>query len=1063
MKKFTLLLSLLFLCTLLPWGGANAREFSIIKSAGDPIKSVDDLVSGKYLLYNNGRGQYLYEESGELKIYSTGNYLTDKVESAAYIWNLNITKEEGKITGTIQAANSQYYIKYPGREGGYNSTNSQAETLTFELDNAEEGFWAIKTAGGIYMNGDNGSFTFWGKSIGGNSRYKIFPVTTADCEFELPFTPTTVTDGEYAKDGKAYKMTIRESKVINYDAETSTFNYGAANGNSNLFTFTQDGAGRIKIYNITAGTGKAVWNASVGSGTPLAATSHSDITDGGTWDIYPAYGKSNGVYQFYENQFVLRKSGTGTGFMHDYLGNISYWDDGPASCDGGSFISVTEAECVGEPTEIADSYYNIYYTDESGNKHYLVSNPLTDGKGALALTTTPVNLFHLTEGVTEGGQYSSSTYYMTMNGTTVSRWYDQNSDGYTANTFATNAANTGLWHCQVFLKHPITGKYAIRNTNAQGSAYNCAKFIDATTTEGVTTLSASNDATALVWTIEKGLPVELSSADNKKWYAIKSGRTNQRSEWYYTYNNQDKNILLLPLTYAVTTQYWFFNGVEEDGKLYVTFHPYDAPDKAMSYKNGTGDAANKITAETPANTISYWNLVNNDGSSCISSTHTAPYGMRTKGNENYLSNNGGIHNKLGFWHSAPNGDAGSAITFVPVEDLMVDFWTEFTWNNAVGYSQKTTATDAAIATLNDLLNTPCDFTTWNNARAAFFNSLETILPQEGKYYYLQDARSVIYTEGYSGVTPSHPYIDDKGLTYWEQTNTVTMKHLIQFEYDDNGKLYMKNAERGTYLSTNTTHSWGKNEVKAYELAGAKPVQITPIYKDHNYVHIIPEGGGMLHKQADENALVAWNNTEITGSSSWFIQEVDPSTMPAHELTVGAAEWSTLFLGYPTEVPEGVTAYTVAFTKDDQTKATLVSVDNVIPACTPVIISAPAKTYDFKYTAAEADDIKSNLLKGTGITTDCEARTNYTLQKIDGEICLGLFTGTSIPAFKAYMPATVGSNIKSFQFAFDEVTGIEDIQAETNAQPKAIYDLSGRRVMKPGKGIYLSEGKVFIVK
>ena len=1058
----------MFLCTLLPWGGANAREFSIIKSAGEPIKSVKDLVSGKYLLQNYGRGQYLYEESGELKIFSTNDYLKDKVESAAYIWYLNITKEEGKITGTIQAANSQYYIKYPGREGGHTSTNSQAETLTFELDNAEEGFWAIKTAGGIYMNGDWGSFTFWGKSIGNNSRYKIFPVTTDDCEFELPFTPTTVTDGEYAKDGKAYKMTIRNSNVINYDAETSTFNYGAANGNSNLFTFTQDGAGRIKIYNITAGTGKAVWNASVGSGTPLAAASHSDITDGGTWDIYPAYGKSNGVYQFYENQFVLRKSGTGTGFMHDYSGNISYWNNGDASCDGGSFIRVTEAECVGEPTEIADSYYNIYYTDESGNKHYLVSNPLTDGKGALALTTTPINLFHLTEGVTEGGQYSSSTYYMTMNGTTVSRWYDQDSDGYTANTFATNAANTGLWHCQVFLKHPITGKYAIRNTNAQGSAYNCAKFIDATTTEGVTTLSASDDATALVWTIEKGLPVELSAADNMKVYALKSGRTDQSSEWWYTYNKQDKNIQLLPFSYAATTQYWFFKGVEEDGKLYVTLHPYDAQDKAMSYTNNkgeadTGNGVGKITAATPTNIISYWNLVNKDGSSCISSAHVAPYGMRTKGNENYLSNNSGFHNKMGFWNSAPQDDTGSRITFVPAEDLIKDFWTDFAWNNAVGYSKPTAATESAIATLNELVAGTPDFETWKNACAAFFNSLETIMPEEGKYYLLQDARSVVYTAWPAGVTPSRMYLNDEGGIHWEQSDDILMKNLVQFEYDDEGKLYMKNPERGTYLSTNKGHGWGQNFAQKYEQANAKAITITPLLKDNRYVNITPEGGAMIHKAGANKEIVGWNNTEIGGSSSWIIVEADPADMPAHELTVGDAEWSTLFLGYPTEVPEGVTAYTVAFTKNDQTTATLVSVDNVIPACTPVIINAPANTYEFKYTSAEADDIKSNMLKGTGITTSCEALTNYTLQKINGEICLAWFTGTSIPAFKAYMPASVGGNIKSFQFAFDGATGIEDIQAETNVQPKAIYDLSGRRVMNPGKGIYLSEGKAFIVK
>ena len=50
-----------------------------------------------------------------------------------------------------------------------------------------------------------------------------------------------------------------------------------------------------------------------------------------------------------------------------------------------------------------------------------------------------------------------------------------------------------------------------------------------------------------------------------------------------------------------------------------------------------------------------------------------------------------------------------------------------------------------------------------------------------------------------------------------------------------------------------------------------------------------------------------------------------------------------------------------------------------------------------------------------------------------------------------------------KFVSEEVyTGIDDVTAKT-VKNGMIYDLSGRRVVKPVRGIYVQDGKKFVVK
>lgn len=107
----------------------------------------------------------------------------------------------------------------------------------------------------------------------------------------------------------------------------------------------------------------------------------------------------------------------------------------------------------------------------------------------------------------------------------------------------------------------------------------------------------------------------------------------------------------------------------------------------------------------------------------------------------------------------------------------------------------------------------------------------------------------------------------------------------------------------------------------------------------------------------------------------------------------------------------------------------------------------------------------NSLTGT-IETIAKPATGtvYTLQKPENSP-LGFynFTGTNVKGGKAYLHVVDGE-AAPMGLVFDfggETTGVESI--EVNADNQVIYDLSGRRVAKAGKGLYIINGKKVLVK
>lgn len=71
--------------------------------------------------------------------------------------------------------------------------------------------------------------------------------------------------------------------------------------------------------------------------------------------------------------------------------------------------------------------------------------------------------------------------------------------------------------------------------------------------------------------------------------------------------------------------------------------------------------------------------------------------------------------------------------------------------------------------------------------------------------------------------------------------------------------------------------------------------------------------------------------------------------------------------------------------------------------------------------------------------------------------------TKIKGYRAYFHVPAASGIKALGFRPDEATGIEEMESRKYEVQGTIYDLSGRRVGTPAKGLYIINGKKVWIK
>lgn len=200
------------------------------------------------------------------------------------------------------------------------------------------------------------------------------------------------------------------------------------------------------------------------------------------------------------------------------------------------------------------------------------------------------------------------------------------------------------------------------------------------------------------------------------------------------------------------------------------------------------------------------------------------------------------------------------------------------------------------------------------------------------------------------------------------------------------------------------------------------------------------------------------------SSAFTFEEVTyPNTITFHDAQNinGVSHIATFSAPFATIIPEGVKAYYVSA---KGTEATMTAIDaQAIPANQGVILTSESGDAATMVPAAgeTAATITGNQLgHSAGAAKTLTAGEGYILGNGTEGIAFYPCKAGSLPSNKAYL---LGNGESAIVMNFgNAVTGINTIAAPASAKAP-IFDLSGRRVVKATKGLYIQNGKKVIVK
>ena len=195
----------------------------------------------------------------------------------------------------------------------------------------------------------------------------------------------------------------------------------------------------------------------------------------------------------------------------------------------------------------------------------------------------------------------------------------------------------------------------------------------------------------------------------------------------------------------------------------------------------------------------------------------------------------------------------------------------------------------------------------------------------------------------------------------------------------------------------------------------------------------------------------------------IVERADAITMSLNEIRTYCSSNDLDFSGV-----SGLKAYIVSGFDPVNAKLVLTQVTDV-PAGTGLLLKGAEDDYVVPHSTSNM--VYSNLLKGVTTTTEISPTdgdyTNFILA--NGKHGINFYTLSEtgdIAAGKAYLqlPSTsIPAYSRGFTLVFDEeATGISDVSSQNNKKDK-IYDLQGRIVNNPGKGLYIVNGKKLLIK
>lgn len=232
--------------------------------------------------------------------------------------------------------------------------------------------------------------------------------------------------------------------------------------------------------------------------------------------------------------------------------------------------------------------------------------------------------------------------------------------------------------------------------------------------------------------------------------------------------------------------------------------------------------------------------------------------------------------------------------------------------------------------------------------------------------------------------------------------------------------------------------------------------------------ISPQSGRYLHGQ---NSNVDCATVVNENAYYWTITQVDLLPIKGSDI-----KYAAIYSPVALNIADGMTVYSVDVQDSDKAVKSSIS-GNEIPANTPVLlqfdsnVDRPANGLvylepNYSDTATLAAEASNNALSGSIYAQTKQQGMSYFTTQRDAQTDSVQFysiTEEAIPGFAATITVESANVPQNGYFEITEsTTGINTVETPDSNTINNVYDLQGRRVRTPGKGIYIIDGrKVFL--
>ena len=181
----------------------------------------------------------------------------------------------------------------------------------------------------------------------------------------------------------------------------------------------------------------------------------------------------------------------------------------------------------------------------------------------------------------------------------------------------------------------------------------------------------------------------------------------------------------------------------------------------------------------------------------------------------------------------------------------------------------------------------------------------------------------------------------------------------------------------------------------------------------------------------------------------------------YQAKISTAEYATFYSPLVTDFSTtGITVYTAT---DNETSVALNEVTSgKVPANTPVVLykaGADGTAINVPVIASAEAVGDNDLVVSDGTTAMSNA---YVLANKTKGVGFYPWTGATLSAGKIYLQAKASYGAREFLGFGEDVTAIEAVKAQ-NATKGEYFNLAGQRVAQPTKGLYIVNGKKFLIK